>query len=388
MKSNVLNLSLRKIILLFSFVSLTTHQANAVVASLKGKPSFIPGEVLVRLKGGASASDKAKITAMGTAKTSFLPNVFKIKLTQGQDVLQMVETFKKNPAIESAQPNYLYYALGPGCTPTDTYFTSPYNWPFLKIQADKAWAMMNTWPTCPPGFGGAVTLAVLDTGVSRNHPDLDVSHVPLIGYNAITDTADNPGIASNDDFGHGTYVAGIIGASWSTSHAETGSCNNGSVLGMAGLAPNITIMAVKVLDNTGSGTSEEIIAGLNFAVTNHARVLSMSLGGPSDPLEEDAINSALSAGCVVVAAAGNESNLPNQLADLDFPAGYPGVIAVGATDQNDKVAFYSNGGSGLDGKILDLVAPGGGAIQSGNAYNDSAEDIFSSFHSALFLLEL
>jgi subtilisin family serine protease len=64
-------------------------------------------------------------------------------------------------------------------------------------------------------------------------------------------------------------------------------------------------------------------------------------------------------GCVVVAAAGNESNLPGTLAPLDYPAGYPGVIAVGASDQNDKVAYFSNGGEGMGGKLLDLVAPGG-----------------------------
>jgi subtilisin family serine protease len=143
---------------------------------------------------------------------------------------------------------------------------------------------------------------------------------------------------------------------------------------MAGLAPGVTLMAVKVLDETGYGTSESIALGTDYAVSHGARVLNFSLGGSSqDSIEATAIEAALAAGCVVVAASGNESDLPNSLAPLDYPAAYPGVISVGATDENDNVAFYSNGGEGLD-----LVAPGGAAIETGGALADSAWDIFSS----------
>lgn len=143
---------------------------------------------------------------------------------------------------------------------------------------------------------------------------------------------------------------------------------------MAGLSPNIVLMPIRVLDSCGNGTSVEIAAGTLFAVNNHARVLNFSLGGPgSDTLEQEAIQQALSAGCVVVAASGNESNLPQSLAPLNYPAAYPGVISVGATDANDKVAFYSNGGTGLD-----LVAPGGGAVGGSQVSILAAVDIFST----------
>ena len=186
--------------------------------------------------------------------------------------------------------------------------------------------------------------------------------------------------ATSDDFGHGTYVTGIIAAQWNIGNTETcGPATN--TLGMAGLAPGIRVMVVKVLDCEGSGTSDMISLGINYAVSNGAKIISMSLGGPSDPTEESAIESAIASGCIVVAAAGNESNLPGTLAQLDFPAGYPGVVAVGAVDSTDHVAFYSNGGAGLNGQLLDLVAPGGGAIQTtnGNADADAAYDVFSAF---------
>src|SRR6185369_7307091 len=185
-----------------------------------------------------------------------------------------------------------------------------------------------SWPACDPGTPAsppvnAVTVAVLDTGISRKHPDL--RNVPLIGYNAINasgqevgpslDSAVGPVTATDDDFGHGTYVSGILAAQWNVSNPESGStsCVGGSpTKGMAGLAPGVTLMAVKVLDETGYGTSESIALGTDYAVSHGARVLNFSLGGSGqDPIEQTAIEAALAAGCVVVAASGNDSDLPN-----------------------------------------------------------------------------
>jgi len=240
-----------------------------------------------------------------------------------------------------------------------------------------------------------VTVAVLDTGISRKNPDLE--KVPMIGYNAIcaVDEQDpscgscSPTVTESlgvttttDDFGHGTWVSGIIAGTWNAGAVTTESgCVVGTTTGMAGLAGGAVIMPIKVLDCTGSGSGDAIIAGINFAVAHGAKVLSMSLGGSADSLEQEAIDSALAAGCVVVAAAGNESNLPTSLAQLDYPAGYPGVIAVGASDQNDNVAFYSNGGEGLNGKLLDLVAPGGGnaPLTSLSFAANAAQCLFSAF---------
>lgn len=386
--------------------------AYADVFSLRGRETYVPGEILVRFKDGTSAQSQAKaLTGVGRAEAPIRPLLFKVILMPGQDVRGTVERMGQDPAVQYAQPNYRYYAFS-CAVPTDQYYASPENWPFLKIQAPQAWALFSS---CPPG-SSSVTVAVMDSGVSRNHPDL--MNVPPIGYNAICDVQDQslgcscsgsvfdsssgPTFASTDDFGHGTYVAGIIGAGWNNDLPENSSNNNYSSVcnklggtftypgsgsdgeGFAGLAPGVTLMSVKILDCTGSGSTASIVAGTDFAVTKGARVLNFSLGstpdGGIDPAEKEALDNALANNCVIVAASGNDSQISSgSLQPVDFPAAYPPVIAVGATDQNDKVADYSNGGVNLD-----LVAPGGTANEfTGNALTDSGNKIFSTFLSPL-----
>jgi thermitase len=364
------------------------------IISLKDRPVFVPSEVLIRFNDDAQSSDRDRVLEVGASRMTVGENVYKMKLVPGADVLKTVESLRGSSGVRYVQPNYKYYALGSCPVPTsstDQYYSAPYNWPLTIIQAPQAWSAI-AWPSCPLGSG--VTVAVLDTGISRINPDLRT--VPMIGYNAIcalneedpscacsSSITESAGVTTTlDDFGHGTWVSGIIAATWNGGAVTTESgCVVGSTTGMAGLAGAAVIMPIKVLDCTGSGSSDAIGAGINYAVAHGAKVLSLSLGGSADPYEQEVINNALAAGCVVVAASGNESNLPNSLAQLDYPAGYPGVIAVGASDQNDHVAFYSNGGEGVDGKLLDLVAPGGfdAPITTQNFAVNAAECIFSTF---------
>jgi len=397
-KTTGLRTAFKKIIFILG-IGLAVSPVFSSVINLKDKPAFVPGEVLIRFNDDAQSSDRDRVLEVGASRMSIGENVYKMKLPSGTDVLKTVENLRGSSGVSYVQPNYKYYALGSCPVPTsstDQYYSAPYNWPLTIIQAPQAWSQIS-WPSCPPGAG--VTVAVLDTGISRLNPDLRT--VPLIGYNAIAavDEEDssctscscygNPftdsgsgGVATIDDFGHGTWVSGIIAATWNGGAitTETG-CVMGSTTGMAGLAGGTVIMPIKVLDCTGSGPGDAIVAGINYAVAHGAKVLSMSLGGVADPLEQEAINNALTAGCVIVASSGNESDLPNSLAQLDYPAGYPGVIAVGASDQNDHVAFYSNGGEGLDGKLLDLVAPGGidAPNPSSSFSTNASECIFSTF---------
>jgi thermitase len=399
-KTTGLRTAFKKIIFILG-IGLAVSPVFSSVITLKDKPAFVPGEVLIRFNDDAQSSDRDRVLEVGASRMSIGENVYKMKLPSGTDVLKTVENLRGSSGVSYVQPNYKYYALGSCPVPTsstDQYYSAPYNWPLTIIQAPQAWSQIS-WPSCPPGAG--VTVAVLDTGISRLNPDLRT--VPLIGYNAIaavdeedssctscscygnpfTDSGSGV-VATIDDFGHGTWVSGIIAATWngSTPISEASSgCNNGNTTGMAGLAGGAVIMPIKVLDCTGSGSSDAIGAGINYAVAHGAKVLSLSLGGSADPYEQEVINNALAAGCMVVAASGNESNLPNSLAQLDYPAGYPGVIAVGASDQNDHVAFYSNGGEGADGKLLDLVAPGGfdAPITTQNFAINAAECIFSTF---------
>ncbi len=322
----------------FLLTSLTYGQ-NGQVPTTQGKPLFVPGEVLVRLKENTAGADKARLLgAKAHAAPSELKGVYRLELEAGEDVQARVEELKKDPAVDLVQPNYCYYASSApaSCSPNVLNFATPEYWPLTIIQAPQAWATING--SCSPLLLGAgVTVAVLDTGVSVTHPGL--TGVSVSG--SVTNSVSG-GINTADDYGHGTYVAGILAGQWNAN-------------GMAGLAPGITLMPIKVLDHCGKGNSDEIAAGTIFAVNHGARVLNFSLGGPGqDDLEQEAIDQALSAGCVVVAASGNESNLPGTLAPLNYPAAYPGVLSVGASDENDHVAPYSNGGTGLE-----MVAPGG-----------------------------
>ena len=168
-----------------------------------------------------------------------------------------------------------------------------------------------------------VVIAVLDTGVDSSHPDLRGSLVA--GYDVIDGDA-----VPDDMHGHGTAVAGIIGA-------------------QAGLCPACSLMPIRILDAKGFGTTSTIAAGIVRAVNSGARVLNLSVGstGTTETMA-DGVRYAIDRGAVLVAAAGNDG-----LDDAMYPAAYPGVISVAATDEGDRLYSWSNHGA----KVL-LAAPG------------------------------
>ena len=180
--------------------------------------------------------------------------------------------------------------------------------------------------------GGGVTVAVVDTGVSGNHPDL--AGRVLKGFDMSGRTAGG----DIDTDGHGTHVAGIIAAT----------LDNG--IGIAGMAPSVKILPVRVAPD-GATTSAVLAEGIKWAVDNHADVINLSLGGTqSDPNLDNIIQYAAAKNVVVVAAAGNERGRGN---GTFYPAAYRNVMAVGAIDIDTDVAPFSNSGS-----YVDVVAPG------------------------------
>jgi subtilisin family serine protease len=174
-----------------------------------------------------------------------------------------------------------------------------------------------------------VVVAVLDTGVDTTHPDLRGSFVP--GYDVIDGDA-----VPDDAHGHGTAVAGII----------AGRVGAG---GQSGLCPACSLMSIRILDAKGYGTTSTIAAGIVRAVNSGAKVLNLSVGstGTTETMAE-AVRYGLDHGAVIVAAAGNDG-----LQDALYPAAYPGVISVAASDEADRLYSWSNYG----GKVL-LAAPG------------------------------
>ncbi|MHB1355178.1 MAG: S8 family serine peptidase [Anaerolineae bacterium] len=202
----------------------------------------------------------------------------------------------------------------------------PYNEALLynmrKVKAPEAWAYAQA--------GEVIIIAILDTGVDSNHPDLQDNLVTGTTFVAGTTTPE-------DDQSHGTHVAGIA----------AGIANNG---GIFGVAPRASIMPVKVCDSSGYCSNENIASGITWAVDNGAHVINMSLGGPSSTIVYNAVRYAYENGVVIICAAGNTGNAGNTPM---YPGAYDKVIAVAATDSNDNWASFSTYGNWVD-----VSAPG------------------------------
>lgn len=176
-----------------------------------------------------------------------------------------------------------------------------------------------------------IVVAVLDTGVSAQHPDLQGQLLPN-GYDFINANGD-----PDDDHGHGTHVAGIIAAL----------ADNG--IGSAGICPGCKILPVKVLNRSNTSTWATVIEGIVYAVDNGAHIINLSLGGISEVAAvRAAVDYAHARGVLVIAAAGNSrSERPF------YPAAFEGVLGIGATTNSDTIWSLSNSGN-----YIDLVAPG------------------------------
>ncbi|MFC4502365.1 MULTISPECIES: S8 family peptidase [Streptomyces] len=193
--------------------------------------------------------------------------------------------------------------------------------------------------------GRGVKIAVLDTGVDTDHPD-------LVG--CIEETASFVlGESVEDVFGHGTHC---IGTTAGPAKPQQGP--------RYGVAPEARVLAGKVLGNNGRGTDGQILAGMDWAVARGARVISMSLGAPVQPGElfpqtyEIVALRALERGTVIVAAAGNEADRPGFVPPVGRPANCPSILAVGALDRGLRTAVFSCGGINGQGGEVDIAAPG------------------------------
>jgi thermitase len=279
---------------------------------------FSSQQILVKFKPDVTLPDVAEIHRQlgGQVKQSITGiGVQVVTVPKGQEMAK-AKAYSANARVAYAEPDYLAQADG---SPDDPGFVN--QWGMVKIQAPQAWEVT----TGSPG----INIAILDTGVDLDHPDLANKIISNINFSSSA-TVD-------DVYGHGTHVAGIAAAM----------TNNG--IGVAGLGYSSTIMNVKVLDDYGSGTYSGVASGIIWAVDNGAEVINMSLGGssPSSTLE-DAVNYAWNNGVVVVASAGNGASTTPA-----YPAYYTNCIAVGATDANDVLASWSNYGNWVD-----VAAPG------------------------------
>ncbi|MNO93267.1 Thermophilic serine proteinase precursor [compost metagenome] len=263
-------------------------------------------------------------------------------------------TNKYNPNY--VEPHYLYLTNEvnnerntniTSTIPNDLLF-SDYQWNLPAIETNKGWNISKG--------STDVVIAVIDTGVDIGHPDLQGNLTN--GYNVVDPTS--PPI---DDVGHGTHVSGIIGAS----------VNNNE--GVAGISWYNKVMPIKALDSSGAGTTYSVAEGIIWAADHGAKVINMSLGNYADSaFLHDAIKYAYDRDIVIVAATGNDNT-----ERPGFPAAYPEVFAVSATDYNMNRASFSNYGD-----YVDVVAPGASIASTyiGNQYAALSGTSMASPHVA------
>ena len=234
-----------------------------------------------------------------------------------RDINTLIKIYNKLEEVEYAEPNHMLKAF---YTPNDPFFA--YQYGPQKVQAPDAWDVTTS--------NGNIKIAIIDTGVQLNHPELAIKLWP--GYNFVEGN-----LTPNDGNGHGTHVAGIAGALTENS------------LGIAGIAPSASIIPVRALDNSGNGTLSNIANAITYSTNAGAKVINLSLGSSQGSITlENAINHAWNQGVVIVAAAGNEASNT-----LTYPAAYQNVIAVASTDINDQKSDFSNYGTWVE-----VSAPG------------------------------
>jgi subtilisin family serine protease len=204
--------------------------------------------------------------------------------------------------------------------------------------------------------GAGATVAIVDSGVQADHPDLAGRLLP--GYDFVDNDA-----TPQDGNGHGTHVTGIVGAA------------TGNGVGIASVAPGAKLLPVRVLDDSGGGDSATVAKGIDYARTHGADVINLSLGSDvplagamgGDDMDA-AIHRALAAGIVVVAAAGN-----NSVPVCEQPAAADGLLCVGAVDKRKQRSYFSSFGSGLG-----VVAPGGSGLPG------TDEDVLSTVPTSTY----
>jgi subtilisin family serine protease len=311
------------------------------------------GRLVVRLAKGVPAAAASELAARvgARSKKEIWPGLlWRLDLAPKADLRAALELLAGDPRVAYAQPSWTYHAIA---TPDDPDFYLQWNMDQANdadIDAPEAWDVATD--------ASAAIVAVIDTGVQYDHPDLAANiwvNPNEIAGNGIDDDGngwidDVHGIDivngdgdPMDDMFHGTHCAGIIGAV------------GNNTTGVAGVCWTARIMAVKFLDSGGSGDTADAVTALQYAVANGARVSSNSWGGyGTDQALYDAISAAGDAGMLFCAAAGNNS------IDIEGQDWLPGgfdlanVVDVAATDSNDNLAWFSNWGA----TSVDLGAPG------------------------------
>jgi len=324
---------------------------------------FVPGEIIVKLKPGASSAAVAAVAgpgALSNAAISPSSGAMLVKLNQGVAVTSAVALLSQSPDIEYAEPNWIQYAT---VVPDDPQQGSQWGWDM--IDAYDAWDIETGDP--------AIAVNIIDTGIDTDHVDLaanvwtnldeagGITGVDDDGNGYVDDVHGWNAVANNgnpeDDNYHGTHCAGTIGAV----------TNNG--LGVAGVNWSSSLVACKFLNASGSGASFDAIECIDYIIATKAagsadiRVSSNSWGGGGfSTALRDAIQSAANAGILWVNAAGNDSSNNDCFGSGAYPSSYnvDTIISVASTTSTDAMSSFSNYGK----STVDIGAPGSSILST------------------------
>lgn len=317
----------------FAAPSNAVAPSNALPSNAAAQPSHIAGHIMVNFRDKGAAAGVLRQHGLSAGPSIGSTGAQLIKVPAGKE-LQLIDALSRNPAVDYAEPDELATA-----STADEYFPRQYALQnngqsftntagTLSVAGGTVDADVDAVEAWNVTTGSGIKVAVLDSGVASDNPDINPKVVLRANFSSSATNEDN--------YGHGTHVAGIVAASHNT-------------VGVAGVCPGCTLLAGKVLNDTGVGSSSTLANGINWAVNNGAKVINMSLGVRASRTLETAVNNAWSNGVVLVAAAGNGSNQTKI-----YPGAYPNVIAVAATDNTDAKASFSTYGASW----VDIAAPG------------------------------
>jgi serine protease len=332
------------------FVTLVVSFTLLFAIPVAAEEEYVADEVVVQFKTDTEAAvveNLMKNLKMKKVKDSWKPGKFTVfkNDSPGRPLAQLIKALLKETNVANAELNYIARAT---LSPNDPYYS--YQWHMTRIGMEDAW---------DESTGSGVTVAVNDSGVKQSLADLAQTNF-VAGYDFINSDND-----PTDDHGHGSHVCGTIAQS-----------TNNSV-GVTGVAYNCSIMPVKVLNASGSGSYTQIADGIYWAVDHGADIINMSLGGSSSSSTlQNACNYAWNNGVVVVCAAGNSSS-----SSPFYPAAYTVCISVSAINSADGLASYSNYGS-----TIDICGPGGDNVdRDGDGYIDGVlQNTFDSSGDGYF----
>ena len=315
---------------------------SAITIAVPGNASVpsspVPGRIMVKFRDNSAAAAVLGQHGLTDGPAIGSTGAHLIKVPDGKE-LQLAAALGRNPAVDYAEPDELVtaatddpyfgrqYALqnvGQSFTNTAGTVTVPAGKNDADVDAVEAWGVTT---------GGGTRVAIIDSGVAADNPDIAPQVADRVNFSDKTIVVPD----DYDRYGHGTHVAGIVAAI----------ANNST--GVAGVCPACSILDVKVLNDSGSGSSSAIAKGIDWAAGHGAKVINMSLGQRvSSRTLEAAVNNAWNQGVVIVAAAGNTGTQAQM-----YPGAYSNVIAVAATDNNDAKASFST-----YGRWVDVAAPG------------------------------